>query len=47
MFQYNRDFEAPFRTARDAQLTRRLNPRTQDFSQWLRENAARLPIETE
>ncbi len=47
MFQYNRDFEAQYCSARDAQLTRRLNPRAQDFAQWLSANSARLPIEAD
>lgn len=45
MFQFNRDFAQQFGAARDPALTRELNPRVQTFEQWLRGNAARLPIE--
>jgi uncharacterized protein YbjT (DUF2867 family) len=44
MFQYKRDFEPEFCGARDAALTRRLNPRVQDFAQWLQANAQRMPV---
>ena len=45
MFQYKRDFEADFRAPRDVEASRRLNPRLQSFAQWLRANAARIPLE--
>ena len=45
MFQFNRDFAEQFCAARDAALTRELNPQVQTFAQWLQANAARLPIE--
>ena len=45
MFQYKRDFEAEYCGARDAALTRRLNPRLQTFAQWLQANAARIPTD--
>lgn len=45
MFQYKHDFEAEFCGARDAALTRRLNPRLQTFTQWLEVNAARIPTD--
>ncbi|HSM11092.1 MAG TPA: NmrA/HSCARG family protein [Lysobacter sp.] len=45
MFQFNHDFARQFCAARDAALTRELNPQVQTFAQWLRANAARLPIE--
>jgi uncharacterized protein YbjT (DUF2867 family) len=44
MFQYKHDFEAEFRGARDVGRTRALNPQLQDFAQWLRANATRIPL---
>jgi hypothetical protein len=36
-----RAFTAP----RDVAATRRLNPRLQDFAQWLEANAGQIPLE--
>jgi uncharacterized protein YbjT (DUF2867 family) len=43
MFQFNRDFEAVFRGARDLAFSRSLNPGLQSFEGWLAANAARIP----
>ncbi|MEO6263896.1 MAG: NmrA/HSCARG family protein [Luteimonas sp.] len=45
MFQFKHDFEDAFCGARDAALTRQLNPRLQTFAQWLDANAARMSLE--
>jgi hypothetical protein len=45
MFQFNRDFEAPFVAARSVDVARSLNPSLQTFDQWLAANKARIPLE--
>ena len=45
MFQFNHDFEKEFRGARSVEFSRRLNPAMQTFSQWLAQNAQRIPLE--
>ena len=45
MFQFNHDFSEQFREARDVEFSRRLNPSMQTFSQWLAQNAHRIPLE--
>jgi len=45
MFQFKRDFEAQFCSARDLQESRALNPSLQTFEEWLAENAAQIPLE--
>lgn len=45
MFQYKRDFEAAYCAARDVDRSRVLNPRLQNFAQWLEDNAGRIPLE--
>lgn len=45
MFQFNHDFEKEFRAARSVEFSRRLNPAMQTFSQWLAQNAQRIPLE--
>ncbi len=45
MFQFKRDFEQPFRAARDPAFARSLNPALQTFDAWLAKNAARIPVE--
>jgi uncharacterized protein YbjT (DUF2867 family) len=47
MFQYKRDFNAEYCGARDVAETRGLHPGLLDFGGWLRENAARIPIEAQ
>ena len=45
MFQFKRDFEADFCSARDPDVARSLNPDLQDFHTWLARNKDRIPIE--
>ena len=45
MFQFKRDFNADFCTARSVAFSRELNPRLQTFAQWLAANAARIPLD--
>jgi uncharacterized protein YbjT (DUF2867 family) len=45
MFQFNHDFSDVFLAARDLNLSRRLNPSLQTFSQWLTVNKDRVPLE--
>ena len=45
MFQYYRDFEDEFLASRSVEVARRLNPELQSFSDWLDENAERIPID--
>jgi hypothetical protein len=44
MFQFKRDFEDDFRSARSVDETRALNPSLQSFSEWLSANRGRIPI---
>jgi uncharacterized protein YbjT (DUF2867 family) len=44
MFQFNRDFAAEFRAAREPAFARSLNPQLQDFDTWLVANAPRIPL---
>jgi uncharacterized protein YbjT (DUF2867 family) len=43
MFQFKRDFNTDFRSARNPEVARALNPALQTFEQWLRENKSRIP----
>ena len=45
MFQFKRDFNAEFCGARDIAASRALNPKLQTFREWLRDNAARIPVQ--
>ena len=45
MFQYFRDFEAEFAGARSIEFSRSLNPALQTFTNWLSDNASRIPVE--
>jgi uncharacterized protein YbjT (DUF2867 family) len=45
MFQFFRDFQEDFRAARSVEFSRSLNPELQTFKAWLKQNAARIPIE--
>jgi uncharacterized protein YbjT (DUF2867 family) len=45
MFQFNHDFADEFQAARSVEFSRRLNPAMQTFSQWLAQNARRIPLE--
>ena len=44
MFQYERDFEAEFCAARDIALSRSLNPKLQNFAEWVAANKDRIPV---
>jgi len=44
MFQFNHDFHEEFGGARSVEVSRRLNPSMQTFSQWLAQNAQRIPL---
>jgi uncharacterized protein YbjT (DUF2867 family) len=44
MFQFNHDFAADFRAARNVEFSRSLNPRLLDFDQWLAAHAREIPI---
>ena len=44
MFQFNHDFHEEFCGARSLEVSRRLNPSMQTFSQWLAQNAHRIPL---
>lgn len=44
MFQFKRDFNSDFRSARSVQISRTLNPELQDFAAWLRKNLDRIPV---
>lgn len=43
MFQYKRDFEAEFCAPRDIALSRTLNPKLQNFTEWAKANKDRIP----
>jgi hypothetical protein len=43
MFQFKHDFEEYFTGARSLEVTRRLNPELQSFSDWLAANGDRIP----
>jgi uncharacterized protein YbjT (DUF2867 family) len=45
MFQFKRDFEDYYCGVRSLDETRKLNPGLQTFSDWLGENAGRIPME--
>ena len=45
MFQFYQEFEEYFCDARDLAESRRLNPSIMNFEQWLKKNAARIPLE--
>ena len=44
MFEYQALLNDEFCKSRDVELSRSLNPELQSFSEWLRQNAARVPI---
>lgn len=45
MFQFYDDFEEQVNALRDVNTSRQLNPELQSFQQWLKENAAKIPLE--
>lgn len=44
MFQFYRDFEDVCVATRDVKYSRELNPEMQNFDQWLKENAKKIPL---
>lgn len=44
MFQFKHDFEDYYTGARSLEFSRSLNPSLQTFDEWLKENAARIPL---
>ncbi|HMQ06881.1 MAG TPA: NmrA/HSCARG family protein [Saprospiraceae bacterium] len=45
MFQFYRDFEDHFKTSRDVEFAKQLNPEMKNFNAWLVDNASRIPLE--
>jgi len=45
MFQFKRDFEQVYCSARNLDVARALNPSLQTFERWLSENKSRIPLE--
>jgi len=45
MFQFKRDFESYYCSARDLAVARSLNPALQTFDQWLAKNKDKIPLE--
>ena len=45
MFQYNHDFAKEFTSRRSLEFSRSINPKLQNFSQWLAANKDRIPIQ--
>ena len=45
MFQFYRDFAGHFAETRNLKLARELNPELQDFEDWLKDNAQKIPLE--
>jgi hypothetical protein len=44
MFQFKHDFNAEFCGPRSVEGSRALNPKLQNFAQWLAANVGRIPI---
>ena len=45
MFQFKRDFEQAYCSARSVEFSRKLNSELQSFETWLKTNAGRIPLE--
>ena len=45
MFQFKRDFNADFNGARNEDLSMELNPKLQNFDQWLSKKASHIPLD--
>jgi uncharacterized protein YbjT (DUF2867 family) len=45
MFQFKRDFEKEYTSARPVELSKKLNPSLQTFEQWAKKNANKIPLE--
>jgi hypothetical protein len=44
MFQYYQEFADEFADARDIKIAKELNPSLQSFSEWLKDNANKIPL---
>jgi hypothetical protein len=44
MFQFKHDFEDDYRSARDVETARRLNPDLQSFGEWLRRHGDAISV---
>ena len=45
MFQIYDEFEEKLNALRDVKLSKKLNPELQNFEEWLKENAKKIPLE--
>ncbi|MBC7846192.1 MAG: NmrA/HSCARG family protein [Flavobacterium sp.] len=45
MFQFKRDFNADFNGARNEKVSMELNPKLQNFDQWLSKNKSQIPVD--
>jgi hypothetical protein len=45
MFQFKRDFEDYYSSARNPDFARSLNPSLQDFKMWLTQNKNAIPLD--
>jgi hypothetical protein len=45
MFQFNAEFSDQYCAARDLDATRALNPNIHSYDEWLKENAASIPLD--
>lgn len=45
MFQFKRDFEREFCSARNLDVSKQLNPKLKSFAAWLERNKGRIPLE--
>jgi hypothetical protein len=45
MFQFYRDFEEACNSVRNVAFSKALNPELKSFDMWLKENAARIPLD--
>lgn len=45
MFQFKRDFNSDFNGARNEIFAKELNPKLQNFDQWLSKNASQIPLD--
>ena len=44
MFQYKRDFETQFCAARDVAFSKSINPKLQNFTEWVKANKDRIAV---
>jgi uncharacterized protein YeeX (DUF496 family) len=45
MFQIYDEFEEKLNALRDVKLSKKLNPDLQNFEQWLKDNAKKIPLD--